>query len=181
MKHEKMLRYLLILGCFFSYPIVSRAEPITSFQLSLFHPAQIFSDDYNVDGFRFNLIYGVNEDLRGIDLGLFNESRGNAHVFELGLDNRVGRDFGGVQIGLFNEVKREVKGVQLGLLANIDRQGCEGVQMAVFYNDSQEELKGLQLGIVNHAGSLDGVQIGILNFNDDTRYMGFFPFINAAF
>jgi hypothetical protein len=82
---------------------------------------------------------------------------------------------------LFNDVKRDFKGVQLGLIANVTGHSCEGLQAAVFYNDAQEEMHGLQIGLVNHTASLQGVQLGLLNFNDDTRYLGFFPFINAAF
>jgi hypothetical protein len=78
-------------------PFVSRAQT-TGFQLSLFPPIQLHPADYSVDGFRLDLIDGVNKDVQGIDLGV-----------------------------------------------------------------------------------ITGVQIGILNFNDDTRYLGFFPFINAAF
>ena len=62
-----------------------------------------------------------------------------------------------------------------------EQRTFEGVQAAVFYNEAGDDMQGLQLGIFNHTGSLDGIQIGLFNFNDDTKYLGFFPFINAAF
>jgi hypothetical protein len=172
---------LLILGSLLICPLGVQADQSTPFQLSLFHPAQLFSDDYSIDGFRLNFIYGVNQDIKGADIGIVNETEGSAHGFELGLDNRVAHDFGGGQFGLFNEVKRDFNGVQIGLIANITGRSCEGFQAAIFYNNAEEEMHGLQLGIVNHAGSLEGVQIGIINFNDDTRYKGFMPFLNASF
>lgn len=168
---NKISRYLLILGCFLTYPLVSRAddqltgEKITGIQISLLNPAQIYSEDYSVEGFRWDILYGVNKDVQGLDIGFVNNATGSVQAFELGAVNIVKRDF---------------KGVQLGLITNTDRS-CDGLQMAVFYNNTDEEIHGLQLGIVNHTGSLDGVQIGILNFNDDRRYLGFLPFINAAF
>lgn len=164
---------------FLSFPCVSRAET-SHLQVSLFHPLQFIPDNYSIDAFRLDLIYGVNQDLRGVDLGLVNEAGGSVKGFELGADNRVSKDFSGVQIGLFNQVKWEYKGVQLGLLANITGHSCDGVQVAI-YNDAQEDMRGLQFGIVNHSGSLYGVQIGLINFNDDERHKGFMPFINAAF
>jgi hypothetical protein len=172
---------VLILGSLLICPFAAQADQSTPFQVSLFHPAQLFADDYSVDGFRFNLIYGVNADVKGIDLGIVNESE-SAHGFELGLDNRVAHDFGGGQFGLFNEVKRDFNGVQIGLIANITGRSCQGFQASIFYNNAELEMHGLQLGIVNHAGSLQGgVQIGIINFNDDERYKGFMPFLNASF
>jgi hypothetical protein len=101
-----------------------------------------------------------------INIGIVNNTNVSAHGFEFGAVNQVDHDF---------------NGFQLGLIANVTKRSLEGFQAAVFYNDAEEEIHGLQLGIVNHTGSLNGIQIGILNFNDDTKYLGFFPFINAAF
>ena len=178
-----MMRFLLILGCFFLCPLSGRAQDYNStpFQLGFFYPAQLHPQDYSVDGLRWDIIYGVNDDVKGIDFGIVNKSFGSAHGLELGAVDLVDKGFGGVQLGLFNDVKRDFKGVQLGLIANVTGRSCEGFQAAVFYNDAAEEMHGLQLGLINHTGSLQGIQLGLLNFNDDTRYLGFFPFINAAF
>jgi hypothetical protein len=182
MKYGKIMRCLLLGVCFLACPLPGRAQEYqtTAFQLSLLAPAQLFPDSFSVEGFRLDLIYGANEDLKGIDMGLINNSNGNAHGLELGAVNLVGKDFGGVQFGLFNEDRRNVNGVQLGLI-NVTRLSFEGFQAAALYNDAQEDMHGLQLGIVNHAGSLNGIQIGLLNFNDDHKELGFLPFINAAF
>jgi hypothetical protein len=185
MNKRKKLGLLLVFAGLFLCPFVSLAEPTASrtipIQVSFFHPLQAYPDAYSVDGFRLNFIYGVNDNVSGLDIGLFNEANGNVQGFELGLDNRVGGDFTGGQISLFNEVKGNADFLQLGALANITRGSFQGLQISVFYNDTAVEMRGLQLGLVNHAGSLYGVQLGLLNFNDDTKYLGFFPFINAAF
>jgi len=181
MKLAGVLPYLAVLSCLLACPSLSRAGETAPLQVSLFHPLQAYPDDYSVDGLRLNVIYGVNDNVQGIDLGLVNETKGNVQGFELGADNRVSDDFTGGQLGLFNEVKGNFNFLQLGLIANITKGSCTGFQASVFYNDAGQEMRGLQLGIVNHAGSLYGIQIGLLNFNDDTKYIGFFPFINAAF
>jgi len=85
-----------------------------------------------------------------------------------------------IHIGFVNKIKGSAHGFELGAVNKV-KKDFKGFQAAVFYNNTQEEMHGLQLGIVNHTGSLYGIQIGILNFNDDTRYLGFFPFINVAF
>jgi hypothetical protein len=166
MKLNLSLHAVFILFCCQVLPAIGHAQDqVTGFQASLFHPKQLHPDTYSVDGFRINIIYGVSEDMQGIDIGIVNESTGSVHGFELGLDNRVGKDFGGSQLGLFNEVKEDCKGLQVGVIVNLTRG----------------EMQGVQIGLYNHAESLDGIQLGLFNFNDDTKYLGFFPFINAAF
>jgi len=174
------VHYLFILGCFLFCPVICQADGTTPFQVSLVNPIQLHPADISVDGFRWDIIYGVNDDFQGLDLGLGNRSNGDCHGYELGLVNLVDQDFGGAQLGLFNEVGRHAKGLQAGLV-NITGLSYEGLQVSVFFNNTIEEMQGLQLGLINHAGSLDGIQVGLLNFNDDTKYLGFLPFINAAF
>ena len=178
---RRTLLYLLIFGCFLICPVAGRAEQITSWQVGFFYPLQVYPDDYSVDCFRLDIIYGVNQDFKGVDIGMVNNTKRNVHGFELGLVNQVKEDFGGWQLGLFNEVMHDFKGFQLGLLANRAKGSCLGFQASVFFNDAEEDLRGFQLGIVNNTGSLYGLQIGLINFNDDERYLGFFPFIRASF
>ena len=90
------------------------------------------------------------------------------------------KEIHGVDIGIVNNINGHVDGFELGVVNHVTRD-FEGFQVGIFFNETEEEMQGLQLGLINHAGSLNGVQIGILNFNDDTKYLGFFPFINAAF
>ena len=59
---------LVILGGFY-FNMTAQEKPI---QLSLFNPVQIVPEDQSVKGFRFNLIYGKNATVTGLDIGLVN-------------------------------------------------------------------------------------------------------------
>jgi hypothetical protein len=99
--------------------------------------------------FSFNLLYGVNGGLNGLEIG-----------------------------GLANYNNGEVQGVQLAGLANVNREythglmwaGCfnltlddaRGVQLADF-NVAAGDFTGVQAGVINYAGGLRGVQFGLIN------------------
>ena len=172
---------LFFLACLLICPAIGRAEGLTSVEINLVPSVQLHPTNYSVQSFRWDIIYGVNEDVQGLDLGFVNYAYGGEHGVELGLFNQVDKDFGGLQLSLLNQVKRHAKGVQIGALANVDGLSFDGLQAAVFYNGTEEQMHGLQVGLINHAGSLYGIQIGLLNFSDDSKYVGFLPFINAAF
>lgn len=148
-------------------------------QLSLFDPVQIFDRDTSVSAFRFNLLYGYNQDVTGLDLGLVNRAAGNVKSLEIGLVNLVGGDFSGVQWGLFNDVKGEFVGWQDGTV-NLVGGDFVGLQSG-FYNSVAGKSSGLQLGVVNVAGSLYGLQIGLLNFNKAGEPFKFLPIVNFSF
>lgn len=137
-------------------------NPATGLQLSLFAPAQIFPENYDVSGFRLNLIYGKNSNLRGFDLGLANHITGQAEGFQLGLGNMAG-DMGGLQLGLYNAISTSEGVCQLGI-----------VNMA-------RDIRGCQIGIFNMCDTINGVQIGLLNFINQSDFVIFCPIINAQF
>jgi hypothetical protein len=99
--------------------------------------------------FSFNLLYGVNGGLNGLELG-----------------------------GLANYNHGEVRGAQLAGLANINKEytngfmwaGCfnltlddaRGVQFADL-NVATGDFTGLQAGVINYAAGLRGVQFGVIN------------------
>ncbi len=71
----------------------------------------------------------------------------------------------------------EVTGWQLaGLMSHAD--SVTGAQTALLMNDAAGEATGFQLGLVNRAGILKGVQIGLLNINDSGLTL---PLINIGF
>lgn len=94
----------------------------TPLQLSLFNPVQIFEENDDVYGFRFNLLYGKNRNMFGLDLGIVNSTR----------------HFGGFQVGLWNETY-DVYGFQIGLIGNVAR-GPGEIDPAVFkrYEDADQ-------------------------------------------
>jgi hypothetical protein len=42
-------------------------------------------------------------------------------------------------------------------------------------------MSGFQIGFINIAGTLKGVQIGLININSGSDTLGFMPFFNMAF
>ena len=99
--------------------------------------------------FSFNLLYGVNGGLDGLEIG-----------------------------GLANYNHGEVKGVQLAGIANINREYTNGLMWSGCFNLTLDDARGVQLselnvaagdftgvqaGVINYAGRLRGVQFGVIN------------------
>ncbi|MBQ2632710.1 MAG: hypothetical protein IJG13_23780 [Kiritimatiellae bacterium] len=121
--------------------------------------------DFEIMGFRFNLIVGDHVDVYGLDLGVFgNFTRREIGGLQLaGLFNVVGESGGALQVaGLFNNSKGAFSGAQVGLF-NIVEEGC-----------------GVQVGVVNRAYGLSGVQIGVVNVFENSP-VSFFPLVNFSF
>ena len=149
----------------------------TPFQLSLIGgPTQIFKRPVPVYGLRLSAIYGDQDTVTGLDLGLFNHgntltglglglanfSEGMVTGVQLGWLQFAGDDLKGFQLGISNVVEGEVTGAQLGG-ANIAENG-----------------KGLQIGFWNVAKEMTGLQIGLLNFNDK-GFLPIFPLFNFGY
>jgi len=145
-------------------------------QLSLFHPVQIFNKETKVHGLRINLLYGVNDEMTGIDLGLVNRTTGPTQGLQLGFfpfgGINISEDLEGVQfagfwgganiaygkvsglqlsgiVGGFNKAN-DLNGIQLaGILLGVNlAKNTKGVQISSLYNQATQ-IKGLQLGLVN--------------------------------
>ncbi len=96
-----LMAIALIIFCFQSPALAGDTKAVN---LSLFDPVQIFDADTSIKGFRLNLIYGVNQDMTGLDIGLGNHVKGNMSGVQLGLANIVESDFKGWQTSLANVV-----------------------------------------------------------------------------
>lgn len=131
-------------------------------QIALFEPVQIFPASTSIKGVRISL-YGVNQDLTGLDWGLVNRLHGDMTGYQLGLVNLVGGDSHGWQKGFANITEGRATGLQSG-----------------FFNKAGQ-VHGVQLGIWNQAGTLEGLQIGLLNFNESGTPHGFLPIVNYSF
>jgi len=79
---------LISMGC---------ATKRTPLQVSVFPPAQLVSEDTEVDGLRLDIPYGRNDVVRGLDVGFVGE---------------VTEDMTGLQLQLFSSMAKEVKGAQ---------------------------------------------------------------------
>ena len=142
------------------------AEPGSApFQLALWSPIQIVDSERSIRGFRYSLLWGVNQDVTGVDFSTFaSKANGSVRGFQwaLGL-NQVGGDVVGVQAALgVNEVDGDFRGFQDGIL-NITRGGFSGLQLG-FGNDTRGHMRGVQLGfvLVSLAGKITGVQFSPL-------------------
>ena len=126
----------------------------TGYSLNLFSPLG-YPDNQNVRGFRFNLLYGDHENVRGLDLGFVNKTK----------------TFHGVQTTLgfgVNIVTEEMRGLQFNIAGfNYAKKG--GYQLGLFTMNIAEEAK-LQLSFLNWSKSV-GSQFSLLNVaTDDAVY-----------
>lgn len=180
-----MRKVLLVFVLFFRVmlPLDAHADACSPLQLSLFTPVQIIPKDMDVCGFRFNLIYGNNRKVSGLDIGLINRTTDTFKGLELaGLGNR-GAWVYGIQAALLplgrNYAANTIQGVQVGT-GNIAMDGGAGLQVGVFNQAVNEEFKGIQIGLLNYCQSLTGIQIGLLNHAADAS-VPWLPIINAHF
>ena len=175
MKRSHMVALLICITIF--TPIVALAQSdVKPIQISLFHPVQIFDSETSIYGVRINLLYGVNQDVFGLDFGLVNKLTGG---MQSGIVNLVKGDLAGVQSGLFNRVEGDVGGMQYGVI-NCVKGDVEGFQTGLV-NRVEGDMEGLQIGVVNLAGTLRGLQIGIVNLNMSGEPYKFLPIVNFSF
>jgi len=122
---------LFITGALF-FSAQARADIPQDFQLSFINPVQLHPSSDDIEGFRFNLIYGFNMDMQGLDLGLINQ---------------VKHDFTGLQVGLVNLDDRSAQGVQIGVLFNEATEEMHGLQVGLINHTGS--LQGIQIGLLN--------------------------------
>jgi hypothetical protein len=168
----------LLLGALL-LPSVSSAQE-KPFQLSFIGPVmQLVDDDADVKGLRINLIYGVNQNMTGLDLGLVNRTSDSFKGLQWGLVGvSHGKVTGWQDNWLANVAESEFYGLQSGLM-NFAGTG-EGVQLAGAFN-SAERLSGLQFGLVNFAEDLNGLQIGLINIIRSKENFPILPLVNWKF
>ncbi|HBA85069.1 MAG TPA: hypothetical protein DCZ95_13335 [Verrucomicrobia bacterium] len=153
-------------------------NPATGLQLALFAPVQIFPANYDVYGFRLNLLYGLNQNLRGLDLGVFNDIEGLVEGLQLGVVGNRAQSLSGVQIGLYNSIGGSENGcLQLGIFNQADDvMGCQlgPVNFA-------RQANGAQIGLINICDTMTGVQVGLINIISQSSFLVFCPIVNAQF
>lgn len=160
-QNYSLLKLVALFIIFSSTSIFAQSKPI---QLAFFTPVQIFPEENPISGVRFNLIYGRNISVTGLDLGLVNHTTKDlSKGVQFGLVGLVDSDFIGWQNNWINITKNNFEGFQWGI-----------VNYANFAN-------GLQLGIVNYTGSMKGLQIGLVNIIKEGGAFPFFPIVNWSF
>ncbi len=186
------LRAIVFLGVMVSATWCRAFYEAVPIQLSLWAPVQLFSEDRDVVGFRLGF-YGANENVSGLDIGLWNQTlggergvqfgglntvEGHCSGLQYGIANLVGETMTGWQSGIFNMVDSEVCGLQTGSM-NMGLTGVRGVQIGVV--NYAQDMSGLQVGLFNAVQVMYGVQIGLVNIISDKDLFPVLPFINAAF
>jgi hypothetical protein len=156
-----MLGFIALALFILASSVAAEERPI---QLSLVTPIQIFPPEDDITGIRFNLIYGRNTSVTGVDLGLINHCTGGVSKgLQYGLVGIVDADFVGWQYSAVNVTHGDFEGLQLGFM-----------NYAGYAN-------GLQLGIVNYAERMNGLQIGFINIIQQGGQFPVFPIINWSF
>jgi hypothetical protein len=141
--------------------VVAQDRPI---QLALVAPIQIFPESNSITGLRLNLLYGRNEKVTGIDLGLVNHTMsGESKGIQWGLVNITDADFTGLQDGWANVTKGNFEGLQWGVV------------------NYANHANGLMVGLVNYAMTMKGLQIGLVNIIRQGGQFPVFPIVNWSF
>lgn len=135
--------------------------PMTPIMFSLFNPAQIPAENYDVNGLRIDLLYGKCRNLRGLDVGLVNHATGREIGLEAGLVNYVEQNFTGLQVGAVNLADR-----------------MTGFQVGVF--NGADDVSGIQIGVINDTRIMRGLQLGLINVIENND-IAFFPVFNCFF
>lgn len=113
------------------------------------------------------LINLVGKNALGVQLsGLANISGSNMRGLTVsGLLNVVGGDQSGIQLsGLTNITSSSLRGVSVAGLFNVVGDNLTGLQLSGLCNISGKQLNGMQISLYNYAESVNGVQIGLVNY-----------------
>lgn len=189
----------------------ARAEETKPVQLAIFEPMQLVPKEDSVAGPRLSVFYTVNKnvsgfdlvwlgvnkttgDMKGVEIGLGNWVEGAAGGIQIGLVNHAGHRFKGLQYGFANVVEGDTSGIQWGLvnwsegymhglqagLLNVSKGASKGFDLGVV-NYNEGSFEGVQLGFINYSKSLNGLQIGLANYNGNKKPMEFMVLVNWSF
>jgi hypothetical protein len=182
MTFTRLFAALLLLGS----QAFAAPTDVTHLGLGIVPPAQFPPSKFSVKGLRLSVLWGRNENVTGIDLGLIGNTTKDSFtgsavsgIFNLNEGNTT---IMGVQLaGItnMNLYRTRIFGIQAALAANIgDTTDIFGVQIGI-YNRART-VYGVQIGLINFAKDLHGVQIGLANFNEEGPFT-VAPLINVGF
>lgn len=136
----------------------------TPLQLSFYAPLQIAPEDSDVYGLRLALPYGVNHNVYGLDVGIWNVTTGVQFGLQLGclVASRYGSAYGWKLAGIANLSKGSEYGVTFGGIYNQASGHIHGLQFASCVSKAKN-FTGVQFALVNYADDFTGLQIGLLN------------------
>jgi len=146
--------------------------------LSIVTPAQLPYVTSDVYGLRLNCIFGCNENVKGIDIGLAGAATGVEQGIQCGLVDVVYGDAAGLQVAGLSYNGGEFDGLQVSSLFNWNELAVCGVQISTI-NVDKTEFRGLAFGGLDMANSVVGAQIGGMNLADSVNGLQL-GFLNAC-
>ena len=161
---KKTISFLFVFLLLFSFVTSVNAQEKKPIQVSLFTPIQIFPENTDIAGIRFNFLYGRNASVTGLDIGLVNHTTKGVSK--------------GVQYGLVGVAEDRFVGFQTNFI-NVTQADFEGFQWG-FVNHGND-VNGFQLGFVNYARTMKGLQIGLVNIIKEGGQFPVFPIVNWSF
>ena len=131
----------------------------------------------DVIGLRLTIPFStVQENITGIDLGLWGRALYFQGIQVNVLRNDVKDDMSGFQVGLYNSVGGgQLLGVQAGLFN--EANSMRGVQAGLV--NLGGEVQGLQIGLINRCETMYGYQVGLINVIRDAE-LQFCPIVNIG-
>ena len=144
-------------------PAQQSTETVWPIQLALVPQVKLVHEDYSIQGFRLN-IYGRNQNVTGVDIGLAHETKGN---------------FSGVAFGVLSIVHGEGRGLQFDGIYSEATERMSGLQVGMV--NRSKSMHGLQIGLANFADDMTGFQFGLWNEIKNKPQWNVIPIINAAF
>jgi len=148
MKSQTRVAWVVALGI----AIRALAQDAPSFQASVVPGFSVHSPDQKIEGLTLSL-WGENPQ-QAFSFGLVNGSTGSSEGFSLGLVNYA-ESYGGVHWGLVNATSGDFVGWQGGPLCGL---------VGSVVNFTGGKMNGFQSGVVNLAGTLSGLQLGVVNY-----------------
>jgi len=137
-----------------------------------------YPDAYDVVGLRLTIPFSTRqENVTGIDLGLWGRSVTFEGLMLSILRNDVKDDLSGFQVGLYNSVGGgDLFGIQAGLWNEAGHM--RGIQAGLV--NVAGEARGFQVGLINRSETMYGYQVGLINIIRDAE-LQFFPVLNIGF
>ena len=137
-----------------------------------------FPETPDLVGLRITVPYSTKqENVTGVDVGLWGCSEYFEGVQLNLLRNDVNDSCAGFQVGCYNSVARgDLFGIQVGLWN--ESQSHRGVQFGAI--NVSGDTQGVQIGLINRCETMYGFQIGLINIIRGAEFQ-FMPIVNIGF
>ena len=180
-----MKRIILVL-CALLIPTLAQAE--TGFQFAA--PNLNAPDDESVNGMRLSVIWGKNDRMSGLDLGLLSISETrerSGFALIMGVSRVTGSTTSGANFSLINYHSGKDSGVNAGFINLLnDASGAFNVGfVTIAQKGTLADLGGLnmsesstaQIGFINITKEIKSFQFGFINMAEN-GFFPIFPFVN---